>query len=574
MDWLKEEGRELSARIKWLMILRILVVTFMLGFTVLLQLREGTEFFSTPLRSLYLFIGIFYFLTIFYGIAFHRGVSSPPFALLQISVDLLLISGIVLVTGGVESLFSIAYFLVIMGASILFHRWGGFLAAGASTLLYCVAIWAPFSPAIGALVDFEGIYPTLARADVGYRIVLNAFGFFLVAGLSTYLAESLRRTGEELNIKSSHLAELEARSEKILQNISSGLVTSDLGGKITYINRAGERISGQERGTVPGRHLLDLFQFKDDWNPFDDLSAVEGLPFRVEGWMKGRPGEQYLGMTFSLLRDEADHISGLICSFQDLTRIRKMEDQVRRSDRLAVVGELAAGMAHEIRNPLASLSGSIQLLAEELVLQDTSRELMDIVKGEVSRLNAIITDFLRFASPRPLRLKETDLLEMLGETAKLLQQSGDGGCRVEIAAEEGEDHRAEVDPTLMKQVFWNFSRNAIEAMEEGGTLTMAIEEAPVEHEGGVVIGHLKISFTDNGVGIPEEEIERVFTPFHSTKEHGTGLGLAIVFKIVEAHRGRIEVESRVGTGTTFSVHLPVRQGVSSLAPLSTTPDHS
>jgi len=238
------------------------------------------------------------------------------------------------------------------------------------------------------------------------------------------------------------------------------------------------------------------------------------------------------------------------------------------------VGELAAGMAHEIRNPLASLSGSIQLLAEELVLRETGRELMDIINREVSRLNSIITDFLRFASPRPLRIKEIDLLEMLEETAKLLQQSGDGGCRVEIAAEEGENHRAEVDPTLMKQVFWNFSRNAIEAMEEGGTLTMAIEEAPVEHEGGGVIGHLKISFTDSGVGIPEEEIERVFTPFHSTKEHGTGLGLAIVFKIVEAHRGRIEVESRVGAGTTFSVHLPVRRGVSSLAPLSSIPDLS
>lgn len=569
MDWLTEGGRERSSRIKWLMILRIVVVTFMLGFTVLLQLREGTEFFSTPLRSLYLFIGVFYFLTIGYSVAFHRGIAGTGFAVLQVSVDLLLISGIVLVTGGVESLFSIVYFMAILGASILFYRWGGFLAAAASTLLYAAAVWAPFLQGVAAGVDHEGIYMTVSRAYVGYRIVLNAFGFLLVAGLSSYLAESLRRTGEELNVKTSHLAELERRSENVLQNISSGLITTDLDGKITYINRAAERIAGQGVREILGRHLLEVLQFRDDWDPYENLSSLEGISCRVEGWMRGRAGEQYLGMTFSLLRDEAERISGIICSFQDLTRIRKMEEQIHRSDRLAVVGELAAGMAHEIRNPLASLSGSIQLLTEELVLQDTSRELMDIVNQEVSRLNSIITDFLRFASPRPLQLKTVDLREMLRTTATLLQRSGDGNCRVEVLEGGESDCRAEVDPTLMKQVFWNFSRNAIEAMTGGGTLTLAIERIPVEQLAGDVFDYLKISFSDTGVGIPEEEIEKVFTPFHSTKEHGTGLGLAIVFKAVEAHHGRIEVESAVGSGTTFAVYLPLKQGVATLAPLTT-----
>jgi two-component system sensor histidine kinase PilS (NtrC family) len=564
MGWISSGGRDLSGRIKWLMILRIVVVTVMLGFTVLLQLREGTEFFSTPMRSLYLFIGFFYFLTIAYSIASHLGAASAGFALLQIGVDLVLLSGIVLLTGGTESLFSITYFLVIIGASTLFYRWGGILAAAASALLYGAAVAAPLSPAVAALVGHEQTYLTVSTAYVGYKIVLNVFGFFLVAALSSSLAESLRLTGEALSEKSSHLAELEKRSENILQNISSGLITTGMAGKITYVNRTAERISGIDAASSQGRGLLEIFQLKDNWNPYENLKILEGPPFRVEGWVRDGPEDQYLGMTFSLLRDEGESVSGVICSFQDLTQIRKMEEQIRRSDRLAVVGELAAGMAHEIRNPLASLSGSIQLLSEDLTLEDTNRELMEIVNREVSRLNSLITDFLHFASPRPLQLKVIDLLAALQETVTLLQQSSGPEREVRVSAPEG-DYRAEVDPMLMKQVFWNLARNAVEAMPEGGELVVAAERFPVQGEGGVIVDNLEISFADTGAGIPSHEVDRVFTPFYSTKEQGTGLGLSIVFKIVEAHGGRVEVESRSSGGTVFRVRVPARQGAASLA---------
>jgi len=516
------------------------------------------------MRSLYLFIGFFYFLTIAYSIASHLGAASAGFALLQIGVDLVLLSGIVLLTGGTESLFSITYFLVIIGASTLFYRWGGILAAAASALLYGAAVAAPLSPAVAALVGHEQTYLTVSTAYVGYKIVLNVFGFFLVAALSSSLAESLRLTGEALSEKSSHLAELEKRSENILQNISSGLITTGMAGKITYVNRTAERISGIDAASSQGRGLLEIFQLKDNWNPYENLKILEGPPFRVEGWVGDGPEDQYLGMTFSLLRDEGESVSGVICSFQDLTQIRKMEEQIRRSDRLAVVGELAAGMAHEIRNPLASLSGSIQLLSEDLTLEDTNRELMEIVNREVSRLNSLITDFLHFASPRPLQLKVIDLLAALQETVTLLQQSSGPEREVRVSAPEG-DYRAEVDPMLMKQVFWNLARNAVEAMPEGGELVVAVERFPVQGEGGVIVDNLEISFADTGAGIPSHEVDRVFTPFYSTKEQGTGLGLSIVFKIVEAHGGRVEVESRSSGGTVFRVRVPARQGAASLA---------
>ena len=569
MKWLREDSRELAGRIKWLMILRVVVVTFMLGFTALLQLEEGANFFSTPMRSLYFFIGIFYFLTIVYSVAFHRGSDSPSFALIQILVDLILISGIMLVTGGVASLFSIAYFLAIIGASILLYKWGSLLTAGVSTVLYSLAVWAPFFPSVSRVVDFQETYLSLSRAYVGYRIILTSFGFFLVALLSSYLAESLRRTGIELSAASNHLAELERRSENILQNISSGLITTDLAGRINYTNRVAERIARIKAGDVLGKPLQEIFHFNEEWEPFADLPALHDVPCRVEGWVNRFDEDHCLGMTFSLLRDEEGKVEGVICSFQDLTQIKKMEEQIRRSDRLAVVGELAAGMAHEIRNPLASMSGSIQLLSEGLVLDETGRELMEIVNCEISRLDSIIADFLRFASPRPLELKVIDLLAILRETATLLRRSSPASCEVKVEAADSEKCLVEADPKLMRQVFWNFSRNAVEAMPKGGRLTLAVARVPGQIEEGEVVDHLQITFSDNGVGIPPEEIAKVFTPFHSTKEQGTGLGLAIVSKIVEAHRGKIDVQSRVGKGTTFSVTLPVRQAVTTLAPLST-----
>lgn len=548
-----------AGRIKWLMILRVVVVTVMLGVTVLIQLREGAGFFSTPMRGLYLFIGLFYLLTIFYSLLSPQVRDLGRFVVFQINLDILLLSGIVIITGGVTSPFIIVYFLVIIGAGILFYRRGSFAAALASALSYAAAVWAPFVPRVAALVDPEGAYLELSRTAVGSRILLAVFGFFLVAILSSHLAESLRRVGEELTQASASLAELERRSENILQNIASGLVTTDLGGRITYCNRAAERIARLPAASVLGRRFEELFCVRGGPGPWAEPELLENASLRTEGGIIGRGEYPLLGMTFSPLRNEREEIAGVICSFQDLTQIRRMEEQIRRSDRLAAVGELAAGMAHEIRNPLASLSGSIQLLREEIRLDEASLELMEIVTNEMGRLNALITDFLKFATPRPLQTRRTDLYEMLRETVTLLRQSRGADCRIEILPQEGGEFPAEVDPQLMRQVFWNLALNAVEAMPAGGTLTVNCAESE---------GEVNVEFTDNGCGIPPEQMPKIFTPFFSTKESGTGLGLAIVFKVIEAHGGRVEVESLPGRGTTFRLFIPQHRGASVLAPVA------
>lgn len=534
------------------MALRLAVATVTLLVSVLLQVREGEGFFSTPLRGLYLFAGLAYLLSIAYAVFEHQVRNQVRFAVVQVAGDLVLLSGIVLITGGAASPFIILYFLIIMGAGILFYRAGSLIAAGASAVLYGLAAAAPLLPQVAALIDPEGTTLAMGRAAVGYRHLLAVFSFFLVAFLQSHLAESMRRMGEKLSITRASLAELERRSELILQSIASGLVTIDLDGRITYCNRAAERIAHVRAEAVLGLSFGEVFLTPGWVDPWRESRMLEALPLRVEGRIARREGEDepLLGMTFSPLRDETGARNGVICAFQDLTHIRRMEEQVRRSDRLAAVGELAAGMAHEIRNPLASLSGSISMLREEHQFEGTSRELMDIVTGEIARLDALITDFLGFASPREPVVIPVDLASVALATATLLRQAHQGAWRIEVVERGGRTARAEVDPQLVRQVFWNLSLNAIEAMPAGGRLEIAVE---AEED------TVTVSFADTGAGIPPAAMARIFTPFFSTKERGSGLGLAIVFKIVEAHRGRIDVDTAPGGGTTVRVVFPARQ---------------
>jgi two-component system, NtrC family, sensor histidine kinase PilS len=544
-------GPGFAGRIRWLMILRLTVATVMLAVSVLLQLREGAGFFSTPMRGLYLFAGLAFLLTIVYAVLWSQVRDQARFAVVQLGGDLVLLSGVVLITGGAASPFIILYFLIIIGAGILFYRAGSLIAAGASAVLYGLAVAAPFIPRVAAFIDPDGASLAMSRAAVGSRHLLAVFSFFLVAFLASHLTESLRRMGEELSAASASLAELERRSEHILQSIASGLVTIDLEGRITYCNRAAERIAQVRAAAVAGRPFGEIFRLEAGPEPWKDLGPLEQAPLRAEGRIAGRAGgDPLLGMTFSALRDDQKRVAGVICAFQDLTQIRHMEQQVRRSDRLAAIGELAAGMAHEIRNPLASLSGSITMLSEELRLEGTGRELMDVVMSEISRLDSLITDFLGFASPREPLARRTDLGALARETAALLRQSNQASWRIEVS-EQGElPAMAEVDPQLVRQVFWNLSRNAIEAMPAGGLLEIGVTAAA---------GTVTVAFADRGCGIPPAAMPKIFTPFFSTKERGTGLGLAIVFKIVEAHGGRLDVESAPGRGTTVRVSLPVRQ---------------
>jgi two-component system sensor histidine kinase PilS (NtrC family) len=533
------------------MTLRLVIVAFILGVTVLMQVRGKGDFLGLQLSALYGIVGLSFLLTGAYAVLYRRLSGNRWFSYAQLALDNLLISVIIVVTGGINSIFSVLYFLTVIGASIIFFRRGALAVTSLASLLYLTAIFVPFLQAFWPWLDPEGRYDDLARSFVFYRGLVTVASFYTVWLLASYLSESLRRADEALHARESDLAQLQSLYENIVQSIASGLITTDLEGRIVSFNRAAEKMSGWTSVRCLGMPFSSIFTLREERDPFRHPWRPGETGWRCDGTLVDQPST-ILGMTFSPLRDDAGVIKGVICSFQDLTALRKMEEQIKWSDRLAAVGEMAAGVAHEIRNPLASISGSIQVLREDLPPDEGTRSLMDIVTRETERLNGIITDFLLFANPRPLSREDVDLAEILRETLRLMKKSLEHPEAYHFSVRAAERCTAFVDPQLIRQVFWNLSLNAFQAMPEGGRLDVKVRR----DENGADRAWLIVEFVDSGAGISLDDMRRVFTPFFSTKEKGSGLGLSIVFKIIEQHGGTMDVESKPGAGSTFRVRLP------------------
>ncbi len=552
------QNREvLSSRIRWLIILRAFIVASIFLLAVAQQVR-GTGLLTPQIEGLYGVTAAAALLTVLYVLLRPRFGASPAFGYLQLMVDNLLIALIIIFTGGVESVYSVLFFLTVIGSSIMFYRRGGLLVTLEGATLYLVAVLGPFLYRYAAWLDFEGRYAVLGMVSVLAHATINVTAFFTVALLGAYLSESLRRTGEALSARESDLASLQSLYENIVQSISSGLVTTDLRGRIISYNRAAEKITQCPGYRCLGTQFFSIFKLPPGKDPFTYPWDLAEPGWRCEGAL-AKNAAAILGITFSPLRNERGELGGVICSFQDLTQIKKLEEQIKRSDRLAAIGEMAAGVAHEIRNPLASISGSIQMLKEELPAQEGTEGLMDIVIRETERLNRIITDFLLFANPRPLQTKPADPRAIIEETIDLLRRSLPEKPVYQIMINDTTSGgKVIMDPQMIRQAFWNLSLNAVQSMPEGGTLEIRITRT---REGGAVPGGarqwLVIEFADQGTGIPPEALKKVFTPFFSTKENGTGLGLSIVYKIIEQHQGSIELENRKGGGAVCRLRVPI-----------------
>jgi two-component system sensor histidine kinase PilS (NtrC family) len=556
---MKSQRDVLPSQILWLISLRTVIVSFVLLFTILthLKLKEGAVLLPLQLTGLYFTCGVAYLLTFIYSALYRLLQDKPLFAYIQLMVDNLLISLIVVITGGVGSLFSALYFLTIISASMLLFRRGGVLITIQSVLFYLASIYIPFLYRFSPWLDLEGRYQTISFSYVSYRGIVYVAAMLVVFLLTSYLTESLRLTGEALIARESDLAELQTLNENILQSIGSGLITTDMEGRIVSFNRAAEKIIGRSADECRGRYIQELVNFQSELSPFHEGSRGQFRGKRFEGTLADME-TVVLGMTFSPLKDDSGKITGVICSFQDLTEIKKMEEQIKMSDRLAAVGELAAGVAHEIRNPLASISGSIQVMKEDSPLDEQTLGLMNIVTREAERLNDIISDFLSFASPRSLQLEPVSLNDLLDETLTLLRKSTAGRSeKYDFSIEnEIQDKQVSLDPQLIKQVFWNLSLNAIQAMPEGGWLKIRINRESFGDESYAEREFVIVEFIDTGDGIESSQMEKLFTPFYSTKENGTGLGLPIVFKVVEQHQGSIEIESQPGEGSVIRLKIP------------------
>ncbi len=534
-----------SKRLRVLMVARVLIVTLLLGAAALSQVSTEKSLLITPNDSLYLFIGGTYFLTLVYVLVLRKIRSVYRFAYGQILFDTIFITILVYLTGGIESLFPLAYVFSIISASFVLSKRGTYVIACVSTLLYTTCLSLEYYGVIKPLAA-TGPY-IYGSHDVLYRIFVHFLAFAVVALLVNRLGEELRAKGKQLRQKQLDYEKLEAFHQNVIQSLDSGLITADRAGRISFMNRTAFRILGIDPSAGIGTDLDRLLSdFKKSL--LTEPSSWEDISRREETTFRRRDGVViHLGLSKSPLRDPSGTPVGSILIFQDITQIKEMEEQIKRADRMVSIGEMAAGIAHEIRNPLASLTGSIQVLKEETSLRGRNLDLMNIILRESERLNRLISDFLLFAQPPRAEFSPIFLSQHIDETLQMLSNSPQFNGHVSISRAFSHEAKVLGDANQLRQVFWNLFLNAIQEMEGGGELGVTIEAGQ---------GSVRVSVSDTGGGISNQDREKIFEPFFTTKDSGTGLGLAIVHRILETHGGQIQVYSKPGSGATFTVVLP------------------
>lgn len=529
--------------------LRLVVSTVLLGAAAVVQWSSAPRAHAWPLYAL---IGGTYVLSALYATVLQPSERRRWPLDVQLGADALTVAGFVWLTGGVASYFSSLFVLPIIAASLLQQRRGALLVAALGSLLYALQVVAQFArPGLPGWQSWTAVPPLLPDPQVAfYTVTINVAGFFAVAILSGSLAERVRRAGQELAEASTEIASLQAFSHHIIDSLTMGLVTTESGGRILTFNRAAEAITGRQASEVVGAAAAGVLQLPEEFA--QRLDAEPGQPgSRRADYKFQRPDGRDIDLGLSATAFLTGGFrTGVLFTFQDVTLLRRLERDARLQQRLAAVGEMAAGIAHEIRNPLASISGSIQLLRQELALTDDQAQLLDIVLRESARLNQTISHFLAYARPQRFSVVRIDVRRAINDTAMLLRNSADlhehHAIEVDVPADPV---WCEADEGQVSQIVWNLATNGLRAMPEGGTLRLG---ARTNGDGAGAVIEVK----DGGVGMPEDELDRVFQPFHGTFPAGSGLGMAIVHRIVSDYNGDIRVASKPGAGTTVTVRLP------------------
>ncbi len=536
---------DLEARLKRLMGFRVVMVTTLLLIAAYVEVVSETLLTANPL---YFVIGATYALTVMHVIALRLMPSLLVLSHAQLLGDLLIVTALVYVTGGVRTGFLLLYPLSILSATMLVPRRGALLLAGVATALYgglLAAVRKGLLPPQG----LAGLHD-LPLLTLLYAVFVLGVACATVALLGSYLAESLQRAGAQLREATLEVADLRGLNQVIVDSIQSGLMTTDADGRILYVNRFGqtilgrppEALRGSQVGQVLGSPLLRPAELQT--RAASRALARLDISYRQPS---GRALE--IGVSVTPLATQEPLRRGCLVVFQDLTEIRRLEEEVRTKERLAAVGEMAAQLAHEIRNPLGSIRGSAQVLSGEPALGEEQGRLLAIISRESKRLSDTLNRFL-YQARSPVRPRHpVDLLPVVESAVTLLRNGNEVGADhvVTFEADEG-PHVCLADPDQIAQVFWNLARNALEAMPGGGRLDVALRRV-----GGDVV----LTVRDEGRGIAGDEQRRLFEPLLASGRPGTGLGLAIVFQIVRQHGGDISVQSAAGHGTQFDVRLPL-----------------
>jgi two-component system sensor histidine kinase PilS (NtrC family) len=505
--------------------------------------------------------------TIGYGLILRRVRRVKRFAVLNIVTDLAIVSALVHLSGGSDSPFAFLYVIIGVYGAILLERKGALISAAAGALVYGAVILAGQK----GWLPLRTIGPPDPTPVLLGMWVVNAGGVVLVAWLASLLSAELRRAGEALEQRTSDLSRLQTLHERTVESLKSGLLTTDLEGRITSLNSEAERITNRDRADVVGLDVEDVLPGIRDHLVTESESNEPGrsstrgrMPFQAQDKTL-----RHLGIGTYVLRDGEEGVEGHVVIFQDVTDVVEMEATLRRSERLAAIGELSASIAHEIRNPLAAISGSIEMLQGERVGRGESSDsanLMKIALREVDRLDQLISDFLKYARPGPSNPETAQLQGIIADVLEMFKAAQPDAIEIDSVVEDGLTVFA--DPGQLRQVLWNLLLNAAEAMPDGGELRVSArslggrdsqEGSPGGRRGSEgeegKARWLEIAISDDGAGIPQDKLGRIFDPFFTTKQHGSGLGLATVHRIVESHGGIVRLESELGVGTTVRIRL-------------------
>lgn len=541
------------SRLHLLIFLRVTLVSLLLGVAVIIQVRETGTFFGQIVNAHYFLIAAVYVLTLTYLLVFKYVKNLARFAYFQILLDTVFITAIIYTTGGIESMFSLLYLLNIISGGIILYRRGGVMVASFSTILYGALLDLSYYGLISPMGSDSSYGFGYQSGDIFYRILVNGAAFYLTGFLSSFLSEQTRKSETELKARQKDIADLEILNENIIQSISSGLVALDEHSRIMVFNRGAETLFNIDSKDAIQRNVHEVIPFIQPYLDSNNPNKIDQLAY------KGNNGTRLdLLLNISPLADQDGSKKGEILFFQDTTRVREMEREVKRMEDLAMLGEMAAGIAHEIRNPLASISGSIQVLNDSLSREDAliNERLMDIISREISRLNHMVNDFLQFARPQNSEIERFDLNQLINDTLFIFQNSQSWSSQLEVEKEFSTPLEIASDPRQLKQVLWNIFLNASEVMPRGGLIRVSTDRIDDSNGSGTARGSVRIRVEDNGPGISPKVVKDMFKPFSTTKRGGSGLGLAIVKRIAESLEGEVSGENLAQGGAVITIILP------------------
>jgi len=544
-----------KSRLRLLIICRLIIITLFLGVAIFLDIKKtGFPVSVSTLNFLYFIIAATYFFSLAYILILKIFKQLRINIYLQLAIDILLVTMLVYITGSYRSNYSVLYTLVIIYSVIFLDRYGGLIIASAAGSFYSLLLGLEFCQWLPVLSKIEPDY-SLTAEEVLTRILVHIVSFYVLAFLASFVVEQEKKVRSLLMEKESEFDQLDLLFRSIVESVDTGIMTIDFEGTIKTFNRAAELITGYSLAQVKNRLVADVFP--ECIVTFALQLDKRQSKNRMEVVIEGRNGRKvHLGCSLSPLKDKQNREIGSILIFQDLTEIRQMEENLEKSKRLALIGEMAAGLAHEMRNPLASITGSIELLRRNLALKDTDDRLMQIILRGKDQLDNFVRDFLLLAKPIPVVREVIDVNETAVDVLENMKLSKDWTNDIKIDCSLAPKVAAFANREQLRQVVQNLVLNAVQAMKEGGVLSLATKLMQVNNKEVV-----EIKVADTGLGIEEKDLKKVFEPFFTDKEKGTGLGLTIVGRIVDGYGGKIEITSRINQGTVCTVRLPAGEAI-------------